>query len=252
MDKKISYCYVNGCSWTYGETLKDPKNESFLTQFGKNLNIDVCINDSQCGGSNHRIVRTTLNFLLANKEHWEDLLVVIGWSCPHRIEMWSDYSNEWLWINQYRQSEKLTEKGHKARLYYQNFWNEINAYTDYFRDVITLQNFLKQNNIKYYMFRSFAFQNPLTNAVYGENADYTQFYQLINNKLISENCIHSIDKNLFPSFIDFKDTFHWVIKDHVRNDNKTFQQHYPSHPNKEEHAIFADYLTTKIKELYNV
>jgi len=248
MNKIPKYCYINGCSWTYGDSLKDPVNENFSVQFSKNLQFEQCINDSQCGGSNHRIVRTTLNFLLANKDHWDDLLVIIGWSCPHRIETWSDYSKEWLWINQYRQSEH-SEKGHKARLHYQNFWNEINAYTDYFRDVITLQSFLKQNNIKYYMFRSFAFQNPLTNKFFGLDSDHEQFYQYVQSKSIPEEYVTAIDSVLFPSFINFTDTFHDVIKNHVRSDNRTFMQHYPVHPNKEEHALFAEYLTKKIKEL---
>ena len=73
MSQIPKYCYINGCSWTYGESLKDPINENFSVQFSKNLQFEQCINDSQCGGSNHRIVRTTLNFLLANKDHWDEL-----------------------------------------------------------------------------------------------------------------------------------------------------------------------------------
>lgn len=251
MSNSPKYCYVNGCSYTYGDTLSDPANENFSVKFSKNLNFVDCVNDSQCGGSNHRIVRTTLNFLLNNKDCWDDLLVIIGWTCPHRIELWSDYSHEWLWINQYRQSE-YSEKGHKARLYYQNIWNEVNAYTDYFLNVITLQSFLKLHNIKYYMFRSFAFQNPLTNKFYGNDADFEQYYQHVKNKFIPEDYIDSVDKILFPSFVHFEKTWHGVIKDHIRTDGRTFAQHYPVHPNKEEHEIFADYLTEEIKQIYKI
>lgn len=241
--------YVNGCSWTYGEDLKNPPQEVFSTNLKNIFPFEECINDSQCGGSNHRIVRRTINFLLENKEYWDDLFILIGWTCMHRTEFWSDFNKEWLWVNQYRQSEN-SEKGHKARVFYQNLWNETEAFTDYFLSVLELQSFLKLNNIKYYMFRSFAFQNPQTNEFFGGDQDLELYKKLVRENLIPKTYLDAIDSKYFPSFVNFEKSWHWVINNHIREDGRTFKEHYPAHPNKKEHHIFSEWVEKEIKEIW--
>jgi hypothetical protein len=242
---KPNAIYINGCSWTYGDGLENPEQENFSVNLKKIYGADECINDSQRGGSNDRIARTTINFLLANKDHWDDLLVVIGWSCPHRTEFWSDMQSEWEWINQYRQGER-SEKGLKARAYYGTIWNETQAFTNYYMNVITLQSFFKANNIKYFMFRSFGFQNPMTNLQYGGDADWNLYNSLVNKGNIPDTYVDSIDTEYFESFVKFENTWHSIIKKNVRHDGRTFNEHYPVHPDKQEHIIFSEWLNKKL------
>ena len=249
MKKIPRVLYINGCSWTYGDGLEDPQNDNFSNKLTKIFPFEECINDSQCGGSNHRIVRKTINFLLENKDYWDDLFVLVGWTCVNRTEFWSDFDKKWLWVNEWRQSEH-SEKGHKARLFYENLWNETESFVDYFLSVLELQSFLKLNNIKYYMFRSFAFQNPINHAYLGGDEDFKFYEKLVNGGSIPNTYSDAIDFKYFPSFINFKKSWHWVINDNKREDGKTFAEHYPVHPNKDEHNIFSEWIEKEIKKVY--
>jgi len=75
----MKYLYANGCSWTCDGPKPWP---SFL---GEKLSVEV-INDSKGGGSNDRIFRTTTNFLVENQDILNELIVVIGFTWPTRLE----------------------------------------------------------------------------------------------------------------------------------------------------------------------
>lgn len=109
--------YVNGCSWTAGSELehetelfepwaetqliKGIKREDFgLPEFynmhnwgsflGQKLNANV-INESLGGGSNQRMIRTTLNYINSlTEEEQSDLVVVLGWTSAERSEIFID------------------------------------------------------------------------------------------------------------------------------------------------------------------
>jgi len=70
----------NGCSFTYGDELGDPKNTCFAALAGKKLNQDFK-NLGTPGGSNHRIIRTTFANLDENIK-----AAVIQWTSPTRFE----------------------------------------------------------------------------------------------------------------------------------------------------------------------
>lgn len=109
--------YVNGCSWTAGSELEheielfEPwaetqyakgisRDDFGLPEFynmhnwpsflGRKLNATV-INDALGGGSNQRMIRTTLNYInsLTDKEQ-SDLVVVLGWTSAERSEIFID------------------------------------------------------------------------------------------------------------------------------------------------------------------
>ncbi len=82
--------YANGCSFTIGDELANPKSQAFPTLLGNNINCDFVVNQARCGASNHEILRKTMDFLLEyihTKEFdVKDLTVVIGWSLVSRHE----------------------------------------------------------------------------------------------------------------------------------------------------------------------
>ena len=59
----------------------------------------------------------------------------------------------------------------------------------------------------------------------------------------------AIDLGLFPSFVDFNRTFHYHIQENKRSDGLTFREVYPTHPNKNEHNMWAKQIQKEIEEL---
>jgi len=108
--------YVNGCSWTAGLELEHEeelfnewaksqppytnKTDLNLVEFynmynwgaylGAKLNMPV-VNESIGGGSNQRMIRTTLNYInKLTKEQQQELVVVLGWTSAERNEIYVD------------------------------------------------------------------------------------------------------------------------------------------------------------------
>jgi hypothetical protein len=113
----MTILYTNGCSWTVGSELeyeedlfkpwaalqpKDTKPEDYnMTEYynmynwtaylGKKLNATRIINDAIGGGSNQRMIRTTLEFVQTlTQEQRDDVVVVLGWTSAERHEIYVD------------------------------------------------------------------------------------------------------------------------------------------------------------------
>ena len=68
--------YANGCSFTQGRAyLPDPINQRYSTHIARLLQLGV-VNEAQAGGSNSRLVRTTLDYFI-NKIHNGNLLTIM-------------------------------------------------------------------------------------------------------------------------------------------------------------------------------
>jgi hypothetical protein len=176
MDNKT--LVTNGCSWVYGDRLENPLQDTFTTTLVHNSWFDQMYNLSIKKGSNRRISRTTIHWLLEHKEKWDDLFVLIGWTgAIDRPEFYSEMQANWIPINnwnikpdKYIKSEEDKQDRDMAEKYYEYHWSELSSFQDYFNNVLLLQNFLKSNNIDYYFFRSFAFEDPYTKKHYGYNS----------------------------------------------------------------------------------
>ena len=281
MDKTI--LVTNGCSWVYGDRLENPLQDNFTTTLAHNSWFEQMYNLSIKKGSNHRISRTTIHWLLEHKEMWDDIFVLIGWTgAIDRPEFFSEMQAKWIPINNWNIKEDhhlktIADRQDRdmAKKYYEYHWSELSSFQDYFNNVLLLQNFLKSNNIRYYFFRSFAFENPYTKEHYGynkliqtglnvlkgklgkgiENVKKDEYSdEEIWNKYVDAGCIpkhwkDAIDLELFPSFVDFNRTFHYHIHDNIREDGKTFREHYPTHPNKKEHDMWAKQIQREIEKL---
>ena len=101
------------------------------------------------------------------------------------------------------------------------------------------------------MFRAFAFQNPIDHTYLGGDEDFNFYKKLVDDGSIPETYSDAIDFKYFPSFVNFKKSWHWVINDNKREDGKTFAEHYPIHPNKDEHHIFSEWIEKEIKKVYS-
>ncbi|SVE64704.1 uncharacterized protein METZ01_LOCUS517558, partial [marine metagenome] len=53
------------------------------------------INESESGGSNDRIVRTTLEWFSNNTDKWDEVLVMVGWTFSFRKEIYDSINYRW-------------------------------------------------------------------------------------------------------------------------------------------------------------
>lgn len=197
---------VNGCSFSAGSTMQG--NVPWIWPMIISENFSEVHNISKAGGSNDRILRTTMNFC---KKNMEDYLVIIQWTSTFRHEY---YSNQYGWLNitcnvgdsnvtqlinesnKHNNSIEVTdEKGNiitnefmldalNDEMLYLTSINDYNV--RYLRNVLTLQYFLEKKNIKY-MFTSMNENEHINinlDAIYTKHTDITQLEanmkQLIN------------------------------------------------------------------------
>lgn len=138
-----------GDSFTYGEELSDRQN-AWPYILGRKLNSEV-VNLAQPAGSNDKIVRKTLEYILSEPGTVD--LVVIAWASPGRMELadqhgifdiWPGYSgNLFIKNNSYWRNDICK--------YITVYHNDLYLYQKYLQQVILLQSFLELQNIKYVM-----------------------------------------------------------------------------------------------------
>lgn len=90
-DGQIKLLVVNGCSMTYGDELPDRMNTCWGSLLAGRLGAEL-INMGVCAGSNHRIVRTTVERLdeyAAERGLQPDQVLFLGmWSRMNRYEIY--------------------------------------------------------------------------------------------------------------------------------------------------------------------
>jgi hypothetical protein len=171
------FCVENGKGTGMGRQYKEGHNDtdsandyyripriwpSFLAkQMGYNV-----VNLAQPARSNDTIYDTTIGYLL---EHYiskgintDDILVVIGWSSPERKNVILEDSDtdtvQWftMWPSMVDTKfyHSYDAKVH-SKYYVRKLWLEQEYIKRFVEQNYSLQNFLKQHNIKYYVFNAF-------------------------------------------------------------------------------------------------
>jgi hypothetical protein len=121
--QEISHLVVNGCSWTYGHELRDPKSQSWPALVAKKLDLPI-VNLALGGSSNPTIFRRTAEYLFRNLPTGSKPFVILAWSQNTRNEAWDKKHNDYFGLSCLDQ--KNLSHGEKA---YLHNWN----YEDHFR-----------------------------------------------------------------------------------------------------------------------
>lgn len=180
-------------------------------------------NDAVPGGSNQRIIRTSLDWIAANKD--KDLFVVIGWTGLNRIELWNEKSNvhKQHLINFDLNYSKADKK------FYEQYWRE--SYNDYekidnfIHQLIMFQGFLQANNIPYLFFDALP-------TVHDTSLDTSVFDHFDN----------LIDKKRYFQYNMINGCFYtWSIM-------KKYKQGPRNHPIEDAHSDWANMLHAYITE----
>lgn len=278
----INTIYVNGCSWSAGDEINtDDKFKNYLIQNNLNLskennwniydndnnlvgyvsdfyqffnwggilkkkfNCENYINNALGGGSNQRILRETLNFIMNYpiKER-ENLLVVIGWTCADRHEIYFKPNNNWERFNPVMKFSESLDTYKKISIdtkvleEYDKFHNDYNIlifdeyerFDTFSKQIYLLSNTLENLKIKYYFFESFTNMGGILSSVENKINDFQPWIDWYDNndKFLKEtNMLNFVNekKLKFGKFL---------------------------HPLIDGHETWGNYLHMKIKNLYNV
>ena len=202
----INTLFVNGCSWTEGYLLEEESRVlDYATSLGyklipnlrqatkndipvayplfeiynkfnwagvvaQELNIPEIINYAEGGGSNHRIVRTTMEYVRGlTEQQKQETLIMIGWSIADRGELYLDDRQgnaRWTLFNSSQEFKTLTPEGLFEKSFIERmskFWESYvvdvhSAYAciyNFFQQSELLANFLENQGIRYYFFNTF-------------------------------------------------------------------------------------------------
>ncbi len=159
------YLYTNGCSYTEGCGLDNQTEERYSKILSNRLGIED-INQSDGGGSNQRIFRTTFDWISQNLNKLKDTLFVIQLSYPVRNEIWvsrtwrDEFGNEGHWFGaQFGHDGYTAWEAHERDTSIDKDEINFNYVPDNttcsditWRYVISLQSFFKSNDINYIFF----------------------------------------------------------------------------------------------------
>lgn len=170
-----------GDSFTYGEELSDINNAwPFL--LGRKLNSYVT-NLASPAASNDKIIRKTVDHIV--NYHIKPDLVIVGWTNPGRQEFADEHGYYDIWPGYDGSLYKKDNATWRSELcrYISVYHNRIHLYLKYVQQILFLQSFFKQYNIKYLMLDVTAFD-----------------YYKSQHDLFMGNYFNMIDKDAFIGF----------------------------------------------------
>ena len=214
--------YSNGCSFTWGDELSN-RNSRYASLLANKLNCEL-VDNSMCGASNERILRTTLDYLQDPKTDLENLIVVIGWSGISRTEI---YDNGWDTI-----TPTMMGTDKRAIEYYQWIQSEQQDNLKFYNQVLLLQLWLEKHNVKYFMFRIDSGQVKMV-VKDGSNREVSDGYDTTH---LSQQQIKDINLKTFPSYISNTLTFREYG---IQNGGGLKPK---GHPDEKSHELFTEYL----------
>jgi len=147
--------YFNGCSFTYGDELKNPQETAWPSLVAKQLNYKFT-NDAVSGGTNDRTVYKTIQ----NVHNYDYFF--IAWTWYTRFTEYNPIDNFEINFNprlnldvsgHYSNDLKLNYSKFKdyGELYYKHWYNDLFEFKKWLQQIILLQSFFKQKNKPFLM-----------------------------------------------------------------------------------------------------
>ena len=84
--EQVKYVYSIGCSYSGGVGLEDSKDK-FSTLLSERLGAEE-VNEAMGGGSNQRIFRKVIDWVILNPDKLKHTLFLIQWTSLGRNELW--------------------------------------------------------------------------------------------------------------------------------------------------------------------
>jgi hypothetical protein len=213
--------YFNGCSFTHGDELANPRQDSWPSLISSNLKVDF-LNDAVSGGTNYRTIYKTIQ----NINQYD--YFIIAWTSYTRFTEYNPVDNFEINFNpmlnldaSLHYSNDLKENYSKfvdyGTLYYKHWFNELFEFKKWLQQIILLQSFFKSNNKPYLMLNTASNNLPawlqpqekFINATKHllDFFDYLNDDQLLNEHLQIQELHSMIDTS---TFIEWNS---WSIRD---------------------------------------
>jgi hypothetical protein len=280
----IETLYVNGCSWTSGNELEfDPSFEEYLAEKGLHrspenhwnivdsndnfvdrvnrhwdkfnwpgklaakLSIPTLVNQSIGGGSNARMARQTMEYVLRYPEADRNkLFVIVAWTISDRNEIYLDNKKgvaDWV---QFNSNQPLVESTHR-RFELSNDSNLSKSITEYQKQFI-LSIETEYSHIHRYMYNVFTLANLLENL----KVKYFFFNALPPWWPAGAGKCRIDAEHLFEAEINWQATKPQILNYRKSMYDFVEQRDFPRapcyHPLVPAHEAWSDYLVSVIKE----
>ena len=144
--RKLKYLYANGDSWMAGDGVEEKGYKIQGTKRCSKLLSDklglIEINESTSGGSNDRMVRRTIRWFDNNTDKWDEVLVVLGFTCPDRMEYW-DPDKKWVGWTAHSFNEFIVSEPDKKwwEKYVTLFLHDVNVNYNLRNQILLLTSF---------------------------------------------------------------------------------------------------------------
>ena len=221
--------YVNGDSWTSGwpdEETYGHRNFSWPHLLSLKINEPV-INDAEAGCSNDRIYRRTFDYLLLNKPK----LAIICLTHWVRFELGNTASGK---IYQYQPSKDI--------VIYKDHWHPYLAYSNFLRQIISLQNIANATNTQLLILDTF--NNNLNQAI-----TYDWFVDILKEGMVFDQLDDQRINRKFNTVVELSN----LINYNMFISDKSYQslingcKLIKDHPVKDGHERIADIVYHAIK-----
>jgi hypothetical protein len=196
--------YANGCSFTFGDELKNPNESAWPVMLANKLNGSI-YNNAISGGTNSRTVYNTI------KNSWQDYdLYLIAWTTYTRFTFYKSDNNFEINFNpQLKNKIYSEEKFFKqwGETLYKVWFNELYAFKKWLQEIILLQRFLDQQ--PYLMINTF--DNNLKLWLSDESSFIKNIKSLINFDIMNDEQIFEEFKEIqyYISCIDISKFYNW-------------------------------------------
>ena len=130
-----------------------------------------------------------------NPDKWDEVLVILGFIDPIRIEFWDDVDISWCRRNAREMGDNIIGDKKWWKKYVTFFYNEVSLHHNLKNQILLLTSFFDSNNIKYLMFFSWGGGITADSYPYGG----FEIYKTINTKyIISETFKEYIENKIGP------------------------------------------------------
>lgn len=152
--------YFNGCSFTYGDELSNPQQDSWPSLVARHQQASF-VNDAVKGGTNYRTVYRTLHNIT------EFDCFFIAWTCYNRFTEYNPIDNYEINFNptlvldvDLHLSNDLKDNYWKFKdygnLYYKCWQNELYNFKKWLQQIISLQILFEKHKKRYLMLNAFS------------------------------------------------------------------------------------------------
>ncbi len=240
---------ANGCSHTAGAELEYPSQghcyeKAWPVHLAKLFGYEDVVNLSESGASNHRVLRTTIEFiyqLIREQKNLKDYAFIINWPGIFRMEVYLPESEDAFdngWIPILTANDEIYKKSFPKPLYnYYKGWTVYNDYhslsVDSYMYKICLQNILSRFGCK------FLFWEASNSAL--SSSQETACYRMLLNK------------NNFPTFGNKDYSFTSLCYRSNQNISKhSVDSGYNSHYDEDAQEWFAKFIYRYITKKTNL